>query len=170
MIIIKLLGHCRSPFPKAHPCSDNPQVSQEGCELNLHHQCLGTTLAVSPACGGDKSSHESVACLLLIKTLREEKRLTFFFYLIASYRASSLMRLAHISKNSMVWLPGRGTAVIGARSPPVESTEEVSEEARELSEALVGGIEVAGVAFSLVPSVWDPPSAAAAASFLRAVR
>lgn len=64
MIIMKLLGHCRSPFPKAHPCSDNSQVSQEGCELNLHHQCLGTTLAVSPACSRDELSHE-IGCMLI---------------------------------------------------------------------------------------------------------
>lgn len=58
---------------------------------------------------------------------------------MASYRASSLMRLAHISKNSMVWLPGRGHI-----SPPVESTEEVKEEAREPSACLApptGGVE-----------------------------
>ncbi len=56
-----------------------------------------------------------------------------------SYRASSLMRLAHISKNSMVWLPGRGRI-----SPMVESTEDVKEEAREPSAAFpmdIGGVE-----------------------------
>lgn len=53
----------------------------------------------------------------------------------ASYRASSLIRFAHISKNSMVWLPGRGTDVLSP--PPVESMDEVNEEAKEPSEALV---------------------------------
>lgn len=53
----------------------------------------------------------------------------------ASYRASSLIRLAHISKNSMVWLPGRGTDALSP--PPVESMDEVSEEAKEPSVALV---------------------------------
>lgn len=54
----------------------------------------------------------------------------------ASYRASNLIRFAHISKNSMVWLPGRGT--VGVSAPPVDSMDEVSDEAREPSAALVG--------------------------------
>lgn len=54
---------------------------------------------------------------------------------VASYRASSLIRFAHISKNSMVWLPGRGTDVLSP--PPVESMDEVSDDAREPSVALV---------------------------------
>ena len=45
-----------------------------------------------------------------------------------------LIRFAHISKNSMVWLPGRGT---GAMSPPpAESMDEVSDDAKEPSAAL----------------------------------
>ena len=43
------------------------------------------------------------------------------------------MRFAHISKNSIVWLPG-----LGKESPPAESTEDVSEEAREASDPLTG--------------------------------
>lgn len=48
-----------------------------------------------------------------------------------NYRASSLMRFAHISKNSIVWLPGRGK-----ESPLAESTEDVSEDAKEPSDPL----------------------------------
>lgn len=61
----------------------------------------------------------------------------------ASYRASSLIRFAHISKNSMVWLPGRGTV---GESPPVESMDEVNDEAKEPSAALVRGtvLDIAG--------------------------
>lgn len=70
--------------------------------------------------------------LIAIKTLAEEKKASDCF---ASYRASSLIRLAHISKNSMVWLPGRGTDALSP--PPVESMDEVSEEAKEPSVALV---------------------------------
>lgn len=54
---------------------------------------------------------------------------------VASYRASSLIRFAHISKNSMVWLPGRGADVLSP--PPVESMDEVRDEAKEPSAALV---------------------------------
>lgn len=53
---------------------------------------------------------------------------------VASYRASNLIRFAHISKNSMVWLPGRGTDVLS--TPPVESVDDASEDAREPSVAL----------------------------------
>lgn len=77
-----------------------------------------------------------------------------------SYRASSLMRLAHISKNSMVWLPGRGYG-----SPPVESTEEVSEEASEPSRPWAwdtGGVEGAEAS----PSTTSPFSVL---SFFRAI-
>lgn len=70
--------------------------------------------------------------LIAIKTLGEEKKASDCF---ASYRASSLIRFAHISKNSMVWLPGRGTDALSA--PPVESMDEVNDEAKEPSAALV---------------------------------
>lgn len=70
--------------------------------------------------------------LIAIKTLAEERRLAIVF---ASYRASSLMRLAHISKNSMVWLPGRG-ADMALSQPPVESMDEVNDDANEPSAAL----------------------------------
>ena len=54
----------------------------------------------------------------------------------ASYRASSLIRFAHISKNSMVWLPGRGTVALSP--PPDESMDEVKDDAKEPSVVLVG--------------------------------
>lgn len=53
---------------------------------------------------------------------------------VASYRASNLIRFAHISKNSIVWLPGRGTDALS--TPPVESVDEASDDAREPSVAL----------------------------------
>lgn len=87
--------------------------------------------------------------LIAIKTLREDKRLAIVFF--ASYRASSLIRFAHISKNSMVWLPGRGTVPLSP--PPVESMEEVNDEAKEPSAALGGRV--------LLPDMGEasPPSA-----------
>lgn len=66
----------------------------------------------------------------------------------ASYRASSLIRFAHISKNSMVWLPGRGTDML---SPAVESMDEVRDEAKEPS-AVLGGSAAADVAGTSAPS------------------
>ena len=79
----------------------------------------------------------------------------------SSYRASSLMRLAHISKNSMVWLPGRG---YGVTSPPPESTDEVSEDASEPSEGL------AGMATGTGAEAPSPLASDTSASFLRVVR
>jgi len=67
----------------------------------------------------------------------------------ASYRASSLIRFAHISKNSMVWLPGRGTGMMSP--PPVESMDEVKDDAKEPSAVLVGWT-VLDVAETSVPS------------------
>lgn len=67
----------------------------------------------------------------------------------ASYRASSLIRFAHISKNSMVWLPGLGVGVLSA--PPDESMDEVREEPKEPSAVLVGCTEL-GVAGASAPS------------------
>lgn len=99
----------------------------------------GTTTCISAM---EQSRHPQpgrtepwIGCMLIaIKTLGEEIKASDCF---ASYRASSLIRFAHISKNSMVWLPGRGTEAMSA--PPVESMDEVSDEAKEPSDALAGG-------------------------------
>lgn len=58
------------------------------------------------------------------------------------------MRFAHISKNSMVWLPGRGKVAL---SPPAESVDEVSEDAKEPS-ATLGGCTVLDVPGVSAPS------------------
>lgn len=81
--------------------------------------------------------------LIAIKTLGEEKKASDCF---ASYRASSLIRFAHISKNSMVWLPGRGMFELSP--PPVESMDEVNDEPKEPSAALGGCTELDVVAMS----------------------
>lgn len=75
------------------------------------------------------------------KDTRRRKKASDCF---ASYRASSLIRFAHISKNSMVWLPGRGIDALSP--PPVESMEEVNDDAKEPSAALVDctRLDVAG--------------------------
>lgn len=88
--------------------------------------------------------------LIAVKTLIGKKASDCF----ASYRASSLIRFAHISKNSMVWLPGRGK-----EASPVESVDEVNDDVKEPSATLVGC------------TVVDVPGASApSTSFLMVVR
>lgn len=50
-----------------------------------------------------------------------------------AYRARIFIKFAHISKNSMVWLPGRGT-----KSVMPESTDEVRDEGTEPSDDFAG--------------------------------
>lgn len=48
---------------------------------------------------------------------------------LTNHCASILIRFAHISKNSIVWLPD-----LGVNSVAEESSEEVADEVREISE------------------------------------